>query len=67
MLLLTLEYDEKLKQGPPFSVTEAEARRLYAHQFDIELLEVNDIAQAQRSPNSQALSYFRERAFLLSK
>ena len=29
MLLLTLDYDENEKQGPPFSVTEQEVYRLY--------------------------------------
>mgnify|MGYP001828449279 CR=1 FL=1 len=67
MLLLTLEYDEKLKQGPPFSVSEDEVRTLFGEQFNIELLVVEDITEEQRSPNSQQLSYFRERAWLLSR
>lgn len=66
ILLLTLEYDENQKQGPPFSVTEEEVQQLFGHQFEIELLEVKDLGEAQRSPRSQNLSYFRERAFLLT-
>lgn len=37
MLLLTLDYDENEKQGPPFSVTEEEVYRLYGEYFAIEL------------------------------
>ncbi|MCW8933076.1 MAG: thiopurine S-methyltransferase [Gammaproteobacteria bacterium] len=67
MLLLTLDYDEKEKQGPPFSVTEEEVYRLYGEHFDIELLEVADINEESRSPRSQNMSYFNERVFLLEK
>ncbi len=67
MLLLTLDYDENEKQGPPFSVTEDEVYRLYGEHFDIELLEVADISAEKRSPRSQNMSYFNERAFLLTK
>ncbi len=67
MLLLTLEYDEKEKQGPPFSVTQEEVYRLYDEHFDIKLLEVADIPTEKRSPRSQNMSYFNERAFLLTR
>lgn len=67
ILLLTLDYDENEKQGPPFSVTEEEVYRLYGDYFSIELLEVADIAAEQRSPRSQNMSYFNERSFLLKR
>ena len=67
ILLLTLDYDENEKQGPPFSVTEEEVYRLYGDYFSIELLEVADIAAEQRSPRSQNMSYFNERAFFLTR
>ena len=67
MLLLTLEYDDTEKQGPPFSVTEEEVSRLYGQQFEIELLEVKDINEAQRSSRSQHLSYLREKVYLLNR
>ena len=67
MLLLTLDYDENEKQGPPFSVTEEEVYRLYEHDFDIQCLEVVDVAEDQRSPRSQNMSYFNERVFLLKR
>ncbi|MCU7939526.1 MAG: thiopurine S-methyltransferase [gamma proteobacterium symbiont of Bathyaustriella thionipta] len=67
ILLLTLDYDENEKQGPPFSVTEEEVYQLYGKNFSIELLEVTDIAAEQRSPRSQNMSYFNERVFLLER
>lgn len=67
ILLLTLDYDENEKQGPPFSVTEEEVYSLYGKQFDIDCLEVADISADKRSPRSQNMSYFNERVFLLTR
>jgi thiopurine S-methyltransferase len=67
ILLLTLDYDETEKQGPPFSVTENEVKRLYGDYFDIKLLEVADISTEKRSTRSQNMSFFNERVFLLKK
>ena len=66
MLLLTLDYNEEEKQGPPFSVTQDEVFSLYEAYFSIELLEVSSIEPRQRSPRSQNMSYFNERVFLLN-
>jgi len=38
MLLVAMVYEQSLRQGPPFSVTEAEIRRLYQDRFDIQPL-----------------------------
>ncbi len=67
ILLLTLDYDEDETQGPPFSVTEEEVYHLYQHDFNIELLEVNNIHEAQRSPHPQNMPCFNERVFLLER
>jgi thiopurine S-methyltransferase len=67
MLLMTLDYDETQKQGPPFSVTKEEVYRLYQHEFSIEQLERAAIAPGERSPRSQNMSYFNERVFLLKR
>lgn len=37
-LLVTFDYDQEQMEGPPFSVTEAEVRALYAGRYEIELL-----------------------------
>ena len=48
-LLITLEYPQQEKQGPPFSVTEAEVRELYQRDWEVEVLERRDILAQQPS------------------
>lgn len=42
-LVITLEYPQAEKQGPPFSVDAAEMERLFATHWELELLERRDI------------------------
>jgi thiopurine S-methyltransferase len=51
-LLITLEYPQDEKQGPPFSVTEAEVRELYQRDWHVDVLERRDILAQQ--PNFAA-------------
>ena len=44
-LLITLEYPQAEKAGPPFTVDEAELRGLYSPHWQVELLERRDILQ----------------------
>ena len=44
-LLITLEYPQAEKAGPPFSVDEAEVRGLFSPHWQVELLERRDILQ----------------------
>lgn len=46
-LLITLEYPQHEKAGPPFSVVEDEVRERYAAHWDVELLERRDILDQQ--------------------
>lgn len=46
-LLITLEYPQLEKQGPPFSVSEAEVRALFQAQWHVEVLERRDILAQQ--------------------
>lgn len=46
-LLITLEYPQYQKDGPPFSVDEEEVRALYARDWQIECRERSDILAAQ--------------------
>jgi thiopurine S-methyltransferase len=46
-LLITLEYPAHEKDGPPFTVPEAEVRDLYGHDWDVEVLERLDILARQ--------------------
>ncbi|MBF0265906.1 MAG: thiopurine S-methyltransferase [Gammaproteobacteria bacterium] len=47
MLLVTLEYDQELKQGPPFSVTEEEVYFLYQDHFKIQKLSTTNTGEKQ--------------------
>lgn len=46
-LLITLEYDQTITGGPPFSVTPAEVQQYYADQYQIEQLAQVDISTSQ--------------------
>lgn len=46
-LLITLEYPQPEKQGPPFSVLEDEVRALYARDWSVRTLERRDILAQQ--------------------
>ena len=48
-LLITLEYPQHEKEGPPFSVPENEVRDLYTHDWNIEVLERRDILATQQN------------------
>lgn len=48
-LLITLEYPQHEKQGPPFSVTENEVGNLYERDWHIEVLERRGILEQQPS------------------
>ena len=46
-LLITLEYPQHEKDGPPFSVVEDEVRELYGRDWDVATLERRDILAQQ--------------------
>jgi thiopurine S-methyltransferase len=46
-LLVTLEYPQHQKDGPPFAVPQEEVDALYGRDWTIELLERRDILAAQ--------------------
>jgi thiopurine S-methyltransferase len=48
-LLITLEYPENEKAGPPFPVTEDEVRTRFATDWEIDMLERRDILSSQQS------------------
>ena len=43
-LLITITYDQSLREGPPFSVSDAEVANLYAARYQIRALERRDVA-----------------------
>ena len=52
ILLVTLDYDQKVMQGPPFSVPVSEISALYQATYHIELLESRE--QIEERPNWRA-------------
>ena len=40
-LLITFEYDQKLMDGPPFSITESEIKHHYGSKYQLKILESN--------------------------
>jgi thiopurine S-methyltransferase len=55
-LLITLEYPQHEKQGPPFSVDEAEVRELFDEQWYAEVLERRDILEQQPSFSAEGVT-----------
>jgi thiopurine S-methyltransferase len=55
-LLITLEYPPDQKQGPPFTVPEAEVRELYGRDWDVEVLERRDILAQQPGFQAEGVS-----------
>lgn len=48
-LLITLEYPQDEKEGPPFSVSESEVRTRFGSRWDVDLLERRDILATQQN------------------
>lgn len=48
-LLITLEYLQDEKEGPPFSVTESEVRARFGSRWNVDLLERRDILVTQQN------------------
>jgi len=66
ILLITLEYDQKLKQGPPFSVTEEEIKNFYNNDFSVELLDTQETPMKQRGEISKQLM-MQEKIYLIQR
>lgn len=55
-LLITLEYPQGEKSGPPFSVEEPEVRDLYGSQWSVDVLEARDILATQPGFSAEGVS-----------
>ena len=66
-LLITLEYPQHEKDGPPFSVDEEEVRALYAGHWRIELLERRDILAAQPGFVAEGVTRLATAAYRLER
>ena len=67
VLLVTLEYDQAVMSGPPFSVTEPAVHKLYASNFKIEKLQQLDIIDEQPRFRERGLDYMIESVYRLKK
>ena len=66
-LLITLEYPQAEKAGPPFSVDEAEVRELFAPQWQVELLERRDILAQEPGFRSEGVSALSTAVYRLQR
>lgn len=66
-LLITLEYPQPEKNGPPFSVDEAEVQRLFANRWDIERLERRDILASEASFRAEGVTALHTAVYRLRK
>ena len=67
MLLVTLDYDQQVMSGPPFAVSQTEVLRHYREDFQIDLLEQQDVVDEQPRWREKGLSNLMEAAFRLSR
>jgi thiopurine S-methyltransferase len=65
-LLVTMEYDQSVRPGPPFAVTEAEVRSLYEPARRVDLLEVRDALPADSAWRAQGLTWLCEKVYRLA-
>lgn len=65
MLLVTLEYDDRIMQGPPFSVTEAEVNELFGGEFDVARLQAQEVIEDNAHLRERGLNSLVEKVYLL--
>ena len=66
-LLITIEYPQHEKHGPPFSVDEDEVRRLFSPAWDVTLLERRDILPQQPSFQGEGVTSLQTAVYRLHK
>jgi thiopurine S-methyltransferase len=66
-LMITLEYPQHEKQGPPFSVPEAEVRERFGNDWDVATLARRDILAQQPGFIEQGVSALATVAYRLSR
>ncbi len=66
-LLVTLEYPQQEKDGPPFSVGEREVRELYGRDWDVAMLARHDILSRQPGFFAEGVTALETAAYRLSR
>jgi thiopurine S-methyltransferase len=67
MLLLTMEFDQFQRPGPPFAVAEAEVRRLYEPVFEVTRLHTEDRFSPQSHLARQGLTWLKESVYRIAR
>jgi len=67
VLLVTLEYPDEQMEGPPFSVTEAEVRRLFGEDFTVQPLGKQEILQHNQHFIDKGLTRLSENCYRLRR
>lgn len=65
VLLITIEYDQSLADGPPFAVTEPEVREYYENDYAVTLLRSVDALDAMPRFKKLGMPTLDEKVFLL--
>jgi thiopurine S-methyltransferase len=66
MLLITLDYPQHEMDGPPFAVSDAEVRALYAGRADIELLASRDVLMDNEKFRKRGVTRLHENAYIIN-
>ncbi|MDH5518579.1 MAG: thiopurine S-methyltransferase [Gammaproteobacteria bacterium] len=66
MLLISMEYDQQLMQGPPFAVAENELQRHFSSSHQLQLLETADVLELSPKFRQQGLQSLVEKVYKLS-
>ena len=67
ILLVTLEYDQHLMNGPPFSVSQNEVMSLFQDRYKVKQLLFNNILDASPRFKQRGLDYLYEKVYLLKR
>lgn len=67
MLLITMEYDQRSMNGPPFSVSEDEVRSLFTDGWSIKKIHEKDILAEEPRFRERGLTFLTEKVYLLDK
>ena len=63
MLLLTMEFDQAQRPGPPFAIIEAEVRTLYEPAYEVKLLHTQDSFSPHSHLARQGLTSLEEKVY----
>lgn len=67
ILLLTMEFDQAQRPGPPFAVSEAEVRTLYEAAHDVQLLHTKDSFSPHSHLARQGITWLEEKVYRIAR